>query len=207
MGGPGSGRYPTLQAPALDSMPRLSIDHITRLSKLKPGWIGEVDLYPVGSVTVLIAEDNITISYYISSGRRLSHTLELEKNPCQFGGHRGAVKCLMCTERNFGCISAARTLFVSSQGPICRRCMGLPYRSQKGDPLASLYMKLNRLRFSLGCAPGAGPLLPNRPKGMHSRVYQEIIQDIKKVESQIAEILSVRETRFTLAISKLASKV
>ena len=196
MGGPGSGRFPSIMPPTLDNLPKFSIDQVTRLSKLKPGWTGGIDLYPAGSVFVQVAEESITVSYSVSPNAVLSYTLPLERSPCRYGGQRGAVRCLGCGNHSLGCNHACRVLYISSQGPQCRRRIGLPYRSQQNDRLANLYLKLNKLRYALGCAPGAGPLLPSRPVRMHRRVYEAMAKEICNLSAQITAVHHANEARF-----------
>ncbi len=210
MGGPGSGRYSGIVSRSLSDFPKLSIDQVTRLSKLTPGWRGEVGLFPKGSVLIRIHDTSLEFEAEIRTTfvrpYEVSLTLPLIRTPCHFGGHRGAVTCLGCRPGQPVCNRPARTLYIGRHGPLCRRCMGVPYSSQQYDPFGNLFVKLNRLQHSLGGAPGAREILPPKPIGMHERKYYQIANDILETWACIQKIQKLRETRLAVAVEKLLSK-
>ncbi len=100
------------------------------------------------------------------------------------------------------CGSRSPRLYVRSGRACCRSCAGLRYRSKNLGPHERARAKADKLRRKLGGEPGLGPL-PLPPKGMHSRTYARIIDEILEAEQTFAACLASVIERSAKKVSRL----
>jgi len=144
--------------------------------------------YAYGLLTLFRASSD-TLEGYQNPATQL---VEVEFQPCRFGGMRPWFLCPCCGRR----VSA---LYADSSHEFyCRTCRGLAYRSQFESWSGRRYLKANRLRWSLGGEAGAMSAL-NRPKGMHWGTFLDIIRKINALE--VAALTKAAEQLFRRNIS------
>lgn len=99
-------------------------------------------------------------------GQRLRQTLPLTQTQCAFGGARLWFCC-----PNGRCGRRCATLYLGGRSFLCRRCLGLAYRTQHEQADGRLLLKAERIWRRLGCDFGDEP---QRPKGMHRRTFERL---------------------------------
>jgi len=190
MGGIGSGRYADFPSPVLDDLPRFNIDHFAREHGLGETVDQEYELSTGGAIAVTTTPDAIRFACFAPTRREpdrsISSVHRLEKTPCTKGGIRGRLTCGHLGAQG-RCQNQCRVLYFHDGHPMCRRCCGLPYRSQQHDPGGSAFAHLHRLRARLGASPSAGELVPPRPRFMHHRTYLALRGEIMAVFQRIEE--------------------
>jgi hypothetical protein len=182
MGGKGSGRFLECPGYSLDDLPKFSIDAFARAHGLHKGVKTDFALSNSTNARVCIFGDAIELHVRSSSawaqpGER-STVHALEHIPCTKGGTRGL---LLCGSERYGnpCQNRCRVLYIQFGRARCRKCCGLPYRSQHNDPHAMAFARMQRARARLGCAPASGVLVPQRPRYMHTETYQRLTGEIR----------------------------
>jgi len=89
--------------------------------------------------------------------------LRIVCTPCTFGGVRQWFLCPQCGGRCAVLYAAA--------GFRCRRCLALPYRSQRQRQRGRALLRANKIRGRMGWPPGLFAPDGQRPKGMHERTF------------------------------------
>lgn len=112
--------------------------------------------------------------------------------PYRYGGRRPYFIC-RCGRRVTKLFGAGR-LF------LCRGCYGLAYTSQRERGMDRALTKANRIRMRLGGDPGMASSFPDKPKGMHWRTYDRLMQNVADAE----DVANVHMVRF---VNQLRARV
>jgi hypothetical protein len=64
----------------------------------------------------------------------------------------------------------------------CRKCCGVGYQSQRETPRARGLAKAARIKQRLGGTGEYGERIPERPKGMHRRTYERLVEQVEEAE-------------------------
>jgi hypothetical protein len=112
--------------------------------------------------------DSVILNYAID-GQKIEERVLLSKTKMNFGGERSWFLCPGCNRR----------IAVLYGGKLfrCRHCLGLRYVSQRETPRFRSISRIQRIRNKMG---GSGNLVksrPKRPRYMHSRTYQRLIDE------------------------------
>lgn len=115
---------------------------------------------------------------YTAKGTPMDYRLWLERTPCHFGGFRWWWRCPRSGRRvRVLCLPPGETMFVA------RAVYRLPYRSQRERPIQRSHDRLRRLYRKIG---GTYQYFedptPARPKGMHRRTYERLVQAVERAE-------------------------
>ncbi len=190
MGGYGSGRHSGILPLSLNDLPTFDIDRFVRTHGSRELNYVVHRLSFGGTVAIKKTASAIHFSYFAGPHQqkrrctKSSHTLE--HVACSKGGTRSHIVCGH-TAPHGPCRHRCRVLYFKDGQTMCRNSCGLPYRTQQGM-CAAAHARLNNLRAKLGCAPGAGPLIPPRPMYMRTTTYfrlcNEIIVSFAVVTSQ-----------------------
>lgn len=139
--------------------------HISRSGSWQWTCNGE----PSGNIGLRAEHDRVQLTYS-ANGLPFDYPVWLERTPAHYGGTRPWFRCPRCQWRR-GVIYG-----VASDGRFgCRRCMRLGYSSEAEDMLDRLWRKQRKLEAKLGEGY-------RRPKGMHQRTYERVIERIGQVE-------------------------
>lgn len=122
--------------------------------------------------------ESIALSY-TKNDEPLSYNVQLDRTPCNYGGHRFWFLCLDCGKR-IGVIYSSGKRFV------CRKCSNLNYASSQecGNWNNEAIRRLRRIQAKLNCKEWS-PMdciykTPLRPKGMHYRTYERLLHVYKE---------------------------
>ena len=132
----------------------------------------------------------------------MRQVIPLDWTPCAvIGGKQVWFRCPRCYRR------AALVYLSGYRGFVCRRCTGAIYRSQTEDKEARLSRKLRRIRARVGAE---GRDLQQsiwhvpKPKGMHWRTFEQVLEQAEGVRVQALEEWNVKLER---SLSKWAARL
>ncbi|HRD95851.1 MAG TPA: hypothetical protein PLA97_05550 [Rubrivivax sp.] len=116
-----------------------------------------------GSIGITVLGNEIRLDF-TSSGEAVHQRVPIERTRCHYGGMRPWFHCPRCQRR-------VAVLFLRNGRFMCRHCGRVAYSSQSDDLIGKTWRREQRLESRLG---------PNwtRPKGMHLRTYERIIDAI-----------------------------
>ena len=101
-----------------------------------------------------------------ADGKDVSGPLTLGATTPHLGGFRFWFRC-----PGQECGRRVAILYVTKNGLLCRRCLGLVYPVQREDRANRLLRKAQNIRERLGGSSNMSLPFPARPKGMHHRTY------------------------------------
>jgi hypothetical protein len=188
MGGFGSGRGQHGKDTTSDMRP-LDIRKLQRDGLLTPGrafgWRWTVNGEEVASIQMRTENDRVILNYRSRSNggdwQAMEYPVTLEWTPCNLGGRRA---WFLCPARGCG-----RRVAIIFGGSIfaCRHCHKLAYASQRERADDRATRRADRLRDKLQWEPGILNGDGNKPKGMHWRTYERLVdQHDAHVEASLA---------------------
>lgn len=106
---------------------------------------------------------------------RISQAIQVVATPCNYGGVRYWLKCP-------GCGSRARFLYRHGHEHICRKCLGLPYRTQNMNVWSRLWKRKDAILRSLQWENEAGFM---KPAGMHEGTFQKLLAKLRSIDDKL----------------------
>lgn len=157
----------------LERCRRLGIGAVHRAGMLAPGrwgwqWTDRETGSVLASIGIAGAADCVTLHYTVDEAH-ISQTIGIDRTACALGGSRPWFKCPRCSGR-------VGFLYFRGSQFACRKCQGLAYASQSEDLCGRGWRKQQRLEDRLGDQL-------SRPKGMHRRTHERILDAIWACES------------------------
>lgn len=133
----------------------------------------------LASIGYAVASNAVTLIYTMSDSPMRQH-VPILTTECNFGGVRYWFGCPRCGRR-------VAVLYLRARGFACRGCNRITYASQSGDEIDRTWRTQAKLERLLGEHW-------RRPKGMHSRTYDRIVQRIIDCEERrnAALVIAVR---------------
>jgi hypothetical protein len=158
---------------------RLDVREFMRRGLLTPGaftwsWHNSGTGERTGSVGVSIERHLMKLSFSVN-GADAGHTIVLARTQCTFGGERTWFRCGRCSRR-------CAVLYLRSSTFRCRKCGGVVYASQSEDLIGRAWRRQRRLEQRLGD-------YWSRPKGMHQRTHEWLLERILRCEEVRDEAL------------------
>lgn len=156
----------------------------SRLRAGRPGGRIKAECLPQVDIRRLVAEHRPAPTSgraslkYSYSGRQVSKIIELAYTPCNFGGSRAWFRCPHCRRRS------AKLYLVSGQW-YCRKSLNLTYASKSLSPIDRIHRRIARLEAKLD-EDG------EKPKGMHWRTYDRIIEQYNAADSDMTSACARR---------------
>jgi len=180
MGGLGSGRYWGGSSKAkTESFRNLDVRFLNRNGALKSGVVSTVswlDRYDnlTGAIQIRAEVDHVTLKYRYRSENykwvEMELPVKLSNSKCHLGGQRPWFLCPVPS-----CRKRIAILYVSEVF-VCRYCLQLAYETQYEDAELRAVRKANRLRDKLGWSNGILDGKGGKPKGMHTRKYNKLVE-------------------------------
>ncbi len=113
----------------------------------------------------------------------VKESVKVVRNPCRFGGTRPYFICPGVVN-NTVCGRRVVMLYACSNYYFCRHCYRLKYTSQYENLWDRAMTRANKIRERLGGDWGMDELLPPRPKGMWTRTYERLCNEVRLAESE-----------------------
>jgi hypothetical protein len=205
MGGLGSGR-PASGRNTVEGSRSIDILKLHRAGCLKPGWTGgwqwTQNGEPVAWIGLRAEEHRLVLTYHYRRGggewEDIEEPVPLAWQPCRFGGRRPYFVCPGVVNGT-ACGRRVLKLYGTGKYFLCRHCYRLSYGSQHEDRFDRAQRRANRIRRRLGGEPGTAAPFPERPKGMHHRTYDRLMD-------QIFEAEELADERLYLAVERLLKR-
>lgn len=115
----------------------------------------------------------------------LEWPVRIAQHKLHFGGYRRWLVCPTCKARR-------EALYVDGHSIACRMCLGLRYASQHENVRDRMFRRANAIRKRLGWKPGTANPLGGKPKGMHWRTYQRLMDE----HEQLADALTISVSKW-----------
>lgn len=187
MGGLGSGGHNSKGWRNVESQYWLDASDIKRRGLMQPGYSFQLywkssDTRPAPSICVYGGADSIALSYSwrCGDGPWQAHTerVALRHVPRNFGGEESYFLCPKCAR----CV---KRLYCGGIRILCRTCHGLVHAStqERGDGRA--IRRVRKLRRRIGADLGVESLIGPKPKGMHYRTFERIVDAISSAEEEL----------------------
>lgn len=183
----GAGR-PATKGKA-EACQRIDVRHWAKGGHLWPGYRGTWSWHntatgePCGSISYRIESGAAVLTYTLNGDAR-EQRVPLLATPCHYGGTRPWFACPHCNAR-------VALLYMRRGGFYCRKCAQVAYRSQSEDATGRAWSTQQKAEAKLG--PGW-----SRPKGMHSKTRERLLEVIWQCEE-------ARERELALAFTRLGA--
>lgn len=124
--------------------------------------------YTTGIITVQGDGDSTVLSYKFD-GQEIEERVALDKTAVHLGGHRPWFLCPGCDRR-------IAVLYCGKRFR-CRHCLDLRYVSQREGKRHRAISRIQGIRMKLGGTGNLTQPLPSRPRYMHHRTYQRLVEE------------------------------
>ena len=114
---------------------------------------------------------------YSYRGKAHSYSIRLDKTPCNYGGYRYWFRCPSCSKRV--------SVLYCAGAYVCRGCIGACYGSQLQQPIDRLFSRADAIRQRLGWRSGIAYGNGSKPKGMHSKTFDRLVNEHDRLTSKI----------------------
>lgn len=114
---------------------------------------------------------------YSYRGKSYSYSIRLDKTACHFGHYRHWWLCPSCSKR-------VAVLYCAG-AYVCRHCLSVPYGSQLQQPIDRLFSRADAIRQRLGWQSGIAHGSGTKPKGMHSKTFDRLVNEHERVTAKI----------------------
>lgn len=114
---------------------------------------------------------------YSYRGKSYRYPIQLTKTSCNYGGHRYWWLCPKCSQR-------VSVLYCAGLY-VCRHCIGANYHSQLQQPIDRLFNRADTIRQRLGWQSGIAYGNGSKPKGMHSKTFDRLVNEHDRLTSKI----------------------
>ena len=201
MGGLGSGRWKNRVRKTVESYRMLDIDQLREMGCLRPGWSGAcqwTDGIEVASINLRTEVKRLHLSYTVRVGdgerQDMTETIPIVHLRCRFGGTRAFFFCPGPGD-GADCGRRITKLHLSQRYFLCRHCNQLAYASQYEQPWKRALRRASKLKQRLGVGGGIAEPLPDKPKGMWTRTYGCLLDEILQAEMLASEAQANRFQR------------
>ena len=195
MGGPGSGSwYRWSRKDTVEEHRSLDVNRWHREGLLRPwqrfGWVWKRNGEEEASISVATYPEAVELSYTIWPGtedaEKVRYVVPITWTGCNYGGRRPWFVC-----PNTKCGRRVGKLYLRGRYFLCRHCHDLVYESQRIDDLARLIRRKERILKRWGKGRLAS-IYPKKPKGMHWKTYDRLLNEAYNLELAIGEALAAR---------------
>jgi hypothetical protein len=111
----------------------------------------------------------------------VAETIPIVYPPCPFGGTRPFFIC-PGPQNGIDCGRRVSKLHLSHRYFLCRRCNQLAYACQYEQPCQRALRRAHKMKQRLRIGVGIAEPLPDRPRGMWSRTYGRLLDEILQAE-------------------------
>lgn len=176
MGGFNSGRQGGKST--TNKMRSLDIRLLHCSGGLGPGelrtWSWTRSVSGVSRISMYAGDDAVTLAYQVTyqsgESRDYSYPVRIEWTPCNYGGRRAWWLCPDCGRRV--------AVLYGGQRYACRHCHDLTYKSTRTAPGSEFYARANKVRARLGWGGGVASPMGDRKKGMHTKTYLRLLNQL-----------------------------
>lgn len=200
MGGFNSGRHGGKKT--TDDMLALDIRKLQRDGVLIPG---ERNLFwtcngeKTASINIRTHNDRVTLDYRVRDRggelQAMNYPVAIEWTPCNYGGKRAWFKCPCCERRV--------AVLYSDKIFACRQCKQLVHKSTRTAPDSKCFARVAKLRERLGWCAYIFTPPENKPKGMHWKTYEQLLEQLSEHSIEAMQSLARQVERDKKRMSKM----
>ena len=181
----------------------LDVNQLSEMGCLQPGWFSTcqwTDGSEVFSIKLRAQAERLHLRYKVRVGdgkwEDMVETVPIVHPPCRFGGSRPYFRC---PGPGYGtdCARRISKLYLSRRYFLCRVCNQLAYASQYEQPWKRALRRVNKVKQRLGIDVGIGEPFPEKPRGMWTRTYGCLLDEILQTEILANEAQSNMLKRLT----------
>ena len=114
---------------------------------------------------------------YTHRNKPYNYSIQLSKSACHYGGYRYWWLCPQCSKR-------VSVLYCAGLY-VCRHCINAPYGSQLQQPIDRIFSRADAIRQRLGWQSGIAYGNGSKPKGMHSKTFERLVNEHDRLTSKI----------------------
>lgn len=114
---------------------------------------------------------------YSYRGKSYRCSVQLTRTPCNYGNYRHWWLCPSCSKR-------VAVLYCAG-AYVCRHCLSVPYGSQLQQPIDRLFSRADEIRQRLGWQSGIAHGSGTKPKGMHSKTFDRLVNEHDRLTAKI----------------------
>jgi hypothetical protein len=192
MGGSGSGNWYRFDSKAVaEQCCSIDVRQLSRWGYLKP-WLRYPLKWNNGSNIVIETKPGaIELSYSISRNGQpredVRITVHLSWSYCNYGGNR---PWFICPGK--GCGRRVAKLYLAGKHFLCRHCHNLTYSSQRQAKAFRLLDKAQKICRKLGANNCNDLFTGSKPKGMHRRTYEQLVEEAQEAELESLHAITQR---------------
>jgi hypothetical protein len=207
MGGSGSGNWYRFDSKTLtEHCCSIDVRQLSRWGSLKP-WLRYPLKWNNGSNIVVETKPGvIELSYGISHNgqpREDVHiVVPLTWSSCNYGGER---PWFICPGK--GCGRRVAKLYLAGKYFLCRHCYDLVYSSQRQAKAFRLLEKAQKICRRLGANNCDDLHTTQKPKGMHWRTYEKLVDEAQEVELESLHAISQKLNIIHDSVSQIDDEV
>lgn len=188
MGGYGSGRYSPTGRQKVEHCRSIDVNKMNREGCLangasgKWGWWDGSEL--IANINFYVCDDAVRFVYRTrfdgGDWIDVEYSIPIYRVACRYGGTRPYFIC-PGVKHGKACRRRVTKLYSRGRYFLCRHCQNLAYASQGEAALDRLIRKTNKARRKISTGGGS---IPSRPKGMWSRKYERLLEDLIDLENE-----------------------
>ena len=114
---------------------------------------------------------------YSYRGKSYRYSVQLTTTAPHYGGSRYWFRCPSCSKR-VSVLYCAGTY-------VCRHCLNALYGSQLQQPIDRLFSRADTIRQRLGWQSGIAHGSGTKPKGMHSKTFDRLVNEHDRLTAKI----------------------
>jgi hypothetical protein len=190
MGGTGSGNWYRFDSKTLaEHCMSLDVRHLNRKGCLEP-WLRYAWNWQNGcNIVIETTSEAIELFYGISRNEQPREDVHIEVplswSSCNYGGKR---PWFICPGK--GCGRRVAKLYLAGKYFLCRHCHDLAYSSQRERKEFRLLNKAQKICRRLGANNCSDLFDVSKPKGMHQRTYEKLVEEAEELEHESLFVMS-----------------
>lgn len=201
MGGSGSGNWYRFDSKTVaENCLSIDVRQLNRKGCLEPGQRYYWKWQDRGDITISTRPGAIELSYGISRNVQpredVRITVPLSWSYCNYGGKR---PWFICPGK--GCGRRVAKLYLAGKYFLCRHCHNLTYSSQRQAMAFRLLDKSLKICRRLGANNCNDLSVTPKPKGMHWRTYEKLVEEAQEAELESLYAISQKSDNMQIPVS------
>ena len=183
MGGFGSGR--TASTEKIEDHRSLDVNRLRTAGCLQPGYRGCWRWTRTAHIDLRAGADRLILRYRTRRDagpwEDVEEAVPLTWSACRYGGTRAYFLCPGITNGRH-CGRRVTKIYAAGRYFLCRHCYKLGHASRSEARHDRLLRRARKCREALGGDPSTHSPVPPKPKGMHWRTYDRLVDEILAAE-------------------------
>jgi hypothetical protein len=192
MGGCGSGNWYRYDSKTLaENCLFIDVRQLYRKGCLEPGKKYYWKWQDGSNIVIETTPEAIELTYNISRNEQSREDVHIKVclswSSCNYGG-----KCPWFICPGKGCGRSVAKIYLAGKYFLCRHCHDLAYSSQRQAKAFRLQDKAQKICRRLGANNCNDLFVASKPKGMHWRTYEKLVDEAQEIELESFYAISTR---------------